>query len=143
MIAFDTTIIVYALNKAMPQHARAFEFLTELAADDRVVVAEQILVEVYLIIRNPSIFQEPYSASAAVEVCQSYRINPKWRLIECEPVMEQVWKQGAEPGFARGRIIDARLAYMLLNAGVKEFATGNVKDFRDFGFQRVWDPTAE
>jgi toxin-antitoxin system PIN domain toxin len=141
MISFDVNIIIYALNMAMPEHARAHAFLTELADDDRVVVAEQTLVELYLLIRNPSVFPNPYSPADAVAVCQVYRANPKWKLVECEQVMEEVWKRARKPNFARRRIMDARLALALASAGVKEFATRNIKDFRDFGFDRVWDPT--
>jgi len=141
MIAFDANIVICALNRAMPQHGRAHAFLAALATDDRVVVAEQTLVEVYLLIRNPVVFAHPYSAEDAVTVCRSYRANPKWKLVECERVMEDVWTQAADPDFARRRIIDVRLALTLLRAGVKEFATSHVKDFRAFGFERVWDPT--
>ena len=42
--------------------------------------------------------------------------------------------------FARRRIIDARLALTLRAAGVTDLATRNIKDFTDFGFNRVWDP---
>ena len=38
------------------------------------------------------------------------------------------------------RIYDARLAQSLRRQGVTELATGNVKDFQDFGFARVWNP---
>ncbi|RKX79497.1 MAG: VapC toxin family PIN domain ribonuclease [Spirochaetes bacterium] len=141
MISFDTNIIIYALNKDMPEHARAYGFLAELVEDDRVVVAEQTLVEVYLLIRNPSVFPNPYSPMDAVSVCQSYRANPKWRLVECGRVMEEVWKLASDPGFPRRRIIDLRLALTLIRAGVKEFATRNVKDFYGLDFDRVWDPT--
>jgi toxin-antitoxin system PIN domain toxin len=142
MISFDTNIVIYALNKTALEHVRAYAFLTELAGEDRVVIAEQTLVEVYLLIRNPSVFPNPYSPAEAAAVCQAYRANPNWKLVECEPVMAEVWKHAADPGFARRRIIDTRLALTLLRAGVKEFATRNVKDFRIFGFDRVWDPTA-
>jgi len=141
MISFDTNIIVYALNSSMDEHARAYAFLAELAEDDRVVVAEQTLVEVYLLIRNPAVFPKPYSAKDAVEVCQAYRANPKWKLIECERVMEDVWGRAAKPGFPRRRVIDARLAFTLIRSGVEQFATHNIRDFEDFGFRRVWDPT--
>jgi toxin-antitoxin system PIN domain toxin len=143
LIAFDTNIVIYALNSSMPKHARAYEFLKNLADNDRVVVAEQTLVEVYLLIRNPVVFPNPYSANRAVAVCQAYRANPKWKLIECERIMEDVWKRVGKPGFPRRRIIDARLALTLVRAGVEEFATHNVKDFGDFGFRRVWDPTED
>ena len=45
-----------------------------------------------------------------------------------------------EPAFARRRIIDARLALTIRAAGVTEFATRNVRDYKDFGFDRIRDP---
>ena len=54
--------------------------------------------------------------------------------------MRDVWVLAAESGFARRRIIDARLALTLRHHGVTEFATRNVRDFESFGFERVWSP---
>ncbi len=45
--------------------------------------------------------------------------------------------------FARRRAYDWRAALLLIQQGVTEFATVNEKDFRDCGFQRVWNPLAE
>ena len=143
MISFDTNIAVYALNRAMPGHGRAYDFLSRLSDHDGVIVCELVLVELYLLIRNPAVFVKPYSSADAVEVCRRYRSNPRWRIVECEDVMDQVWTIAGDPGFARRRIVDARLAFTLLRAGVTELATRNVQDFRGFGFERVWDPTAE
>ena len=140
MKSFDTNIIVYSINSAIPEHERVRSFLEELSVDDTVVVAEQALTEVYLLVRNPSVFANLYSAAEAVELCRQFRSNSKWKLVDCLPVMEDVWKLAARPGFTRRRIIDARLALTLRGAGVTEFATANVKDFGDFGFDRVWNP---
>ena len=140
MISVDANIIIYSLNKAMSEHDRARSFLLQLSDRDDVVIAEQILVEVYLLIRNPAVFPHPYSSKEAAHVCERYRANPRWRLVECMPVMDKVWRHAAVPVFARRRIIDARLALTLRAAGVTELATRNVKDFGGFGFDRVWDP---
>ena len=58
-------------------------------------------------------------------------------------VMEELWKRATEPHFARSRIYDLRLALILHNQGVTEFATSNEKDFEGLGFRRVWNPLAE
>jgi toxin-antitoxin system PIN domain toxin len=140
MISLDANIIIYSLNKSMSEHDRARSFLLQLSDRDDVVIAEHILVEVYLLIRNPAVFPHPYSSKEAAHVCEGYRANPRWRLIECMPVMGEVWRYAAAPVFARRRIFDVRLALTLRAAGVTEFATCNVKDFADFGFDRIWDP---
>ena len=80
-------------------------------------MAEQTLVEVYLLIRNPAVFPNPYSAQEAVEICRAYRANPKWKLVECERVMEEVWEKAAKPGCPRRRVTDARLAFALIRSG--------------------------
>ena len=140
MISLDANIIIYSLNKTMSEHDRAWSFLLQLSDSHDVVIAEQTLVEVYLLIRNPAVFPHPYSSMEAAHVCEGYRANPRWRLVECMPVMGEVWRRVAAPAFARRRIIDARLALTLRAAGVTDLATRNVKDFADFGFDRVWDP---
>ena len=140
MISLDANIIIYSLNKSMSEHDRARSFLLQLSDRDDVVIAEQILVEVYLLIRNPAVFPHPYSSKEAAHISEGYRANPRWRLVECMPVMREVWRHAAAPVFARRRIVDARLALTQRAAGVTELATRNVKDFGDFSFDRVWDP---
>jgi len=139
----DTNIITYSLNRSMPEHSRSRQFLEELTRREDVALCEQVLIEVYLLTRNPTVFPHPYSAPEAAAVCERYRASPTWRLIECMPVMQEVWKQAAQPTFARRRIIDVRLALTLRAGGVTEFATRNTADFAGLGFQRVWDPLAE
>ena len=57
--------------------------------------------------------------------------------------MERVWDVAGQPGLARRRIIDARLAFTLRAAGVTKLATRNTADFTGFGFERVFDPLEE
>lgn len=140
MISIDTNIFVYAQNADSPQHRKAFNFITACGQREDVVLCELVLVEVYLVLRSPAVLPRPLSAEQAAEMCLTYRRNPRWRLAECAPVMDDVWGKAGDPGFARRGIIDARLALTLRRHGVDEFATANVKDFGDFGFRRVWDP---
>ena len=140
LVSVDANILVYALNRRAPEHEAARSFLERLAGQDNVVLAEQTLVEVYLLLRNPAIFPRPLSAAAAARVCVAWRSHPRWRLVECEPVMDEVWRKAATPDFARRRVIDVRLALTLRRAGVLHFATRNTKDFKGLGFERVWDP---
>ena len=140
MISVDANILVYALNEDMDEHPAASRFMRELADRDDVVVAEQALLELYLLVRNSSVFQRPFSEEEAVDVCMRYRQNPRWRLVECRTVMHAVWRDASRSGFGRRRIIDARLARTLRAAGVLEFATRNLEHFRGYGFKRLWDP---
>lgn len=140
MISFDTNLAVYAANSSAPEHRAARSFLQSLADRKDVIVCELMLVELYLKLRNSKIFPTPMSASAAALWCKSFRDNKNWALIECAPVMAEVWKEASHKNFALRRIIDARLALTLRHHGATEFATSNLKDFQGFGFSRVWNP---
>jgi len=142
MLSFDTNIAVYAANSASPLHEKAAEFIHSLAARKDVAICELVLVELYLKLRSEKIFTRPLNAEQAAAVCQAYRRNRSWLMIESAPVMEDVWKQAAERRFAFRRIIDLRLALTLRHHGVTEFATANEKDFLRVGFSRVWNPLA-
>ena len=142
MLSIDTNILLYAQNADCTEHRRAYEFVTTCADREDVAICELVLVELYLLLRNPAVVSRPLASHAAVRVCRSYRLNPRWRVSENAPVMEEVWRCAAEGNFARRRIVDARLALTLRHHEVTEMATANVKDFAGFGFDRVWDPLA-
>ena len=138
--SFDTNIAVYACNEGCPQQQAAVQFLESLALRHDVAVSEFMLVELYLKLRNAKIFPDPMSAPEAAAVCQSFRSNANWELINDGPDMDHIWKQAAKKSFAIRRIVDLRLGLSLLRCGVTEFATTHTKDFQNLGFNRVWNP---
>lgn len=140
MLSFDTNLAVHAANTASPLHGAARAFMQSLASRRDVAVCELVLVELYLKLRNEKIFTRPLTAPQAAAVCQAYRKNQAWMLIESAPVMENVWVQAAHKGIAFRRIIDLRLAQTLRHHGVTELATTNEKDFKGQGFLRIWNP---
>jgi len=140
MISFDTNLAVHAVNISTPLHLKARGFLESLGSRTDVAVCELMLVELYLKLRNATIFPTPMGASEAVAHCQCFRANKNWSLVESSPVMDEVWKRAGKPDFAIRRIIDARMALTLRAHGVTEFATTNIKDFQTFSFTRVWNP---
>ena len=140
MISLDTNLLIYARVEANPWHEPARTFLQSLAENPDVVIAELVLVEFYLALRNPAIMATPLSAAEAVAECQWFRAHPRWALAEHAEVMASVWQDASGSDFARRRIIDVRLARTLLAHGVTEFATANLRDFQDLGFSKVWNP---
>jgi uncharacterized protein len=143
VISIDTNILLYAQNRDCAEHAAAVTFLGECARRDDVAICELVLVELYQLLRNPAVLERPLGAPEAVEVCQAFRSNPRWALLENAPVMDRVWTFAAQPEVARRRLFDARLGFTLRHHGVREFATRNVKNFDGFGFDRVWCPITE
>jgi toxin-antitoxin system PIN domain toxin len=145
VISFDTNILFAYVDGDNPLHEKARVFFTGLQGSSDVCVCEQVLIELYCLVRNPSVCRSPLSAPEAVQLIQGFRSNPAWRIVDVvnEPsLMKSVWVFASENHFAYRRIFDLRLAKTLQHHGVTEFATRNLKDFQDTGFTRVWNPLA-
>ena len=144
MISVDTNILLYAYCEAAPKHSQAKAFLKSLANLEDVGLSEFVLSEFYLHLRNPAVLDTPLEPAEAVEVIQTYRQHPKWRVLGFPPhspvIHTSLWNAASATGFARRRIYDLRTALCLQAFGVTEFATSNVKDFEGCGFGKVWNP---
>jgi toxin-antitoxin system PIN domain toxin len=140
VLSIDTNVLLYAQNQDCPEHDAAAAFLAGCADRTDVAVCELVLMELYQLLRNPAVITRPLEGPEAAEVCQVFRRNRRWALIENAPVMDDVWGLAATPEAARRWLFDARLALTLRHHGVDEFATRNINDFNGFGFSRVWDP---
>jgi toxin-antitoxin system PIN domain toxin len=144
MLSMDTNILLYAYNDASPWHDAALAWMHSIQRDEDVAISEFILAEFYSLLRNPAVLKHPLTAEEAVEVIQTYRHHPRWRLIgfptESRPLHDTLWKKAAAKTFAFRRLYDTRSALTLIAQGVTDFATVNVKDFEGVGFRRVWSP---
>lgn len=141
VVSPDTNVLFHACHTGSALHASARSFLCAHAEDDQFAVCELVLVELYGLVRNPAVVERPLSPKQAVDICQEFRQNRHWLVIDYPGgLMSELWRRAAVPEFPRRRIYDARLALALRHHGVTEFATRNAKDFQDFGFSRVWDP---
>jgi uncharacterized protein len=142
MLTADTNLFIHAADPDSLHHVKARGFFSELASlEDEFVVCELVLVELYMQLRNGAIFVRPYTAQEAADYCQAIKSNPLWRCIDYDPkVSTYLWKWAAETKAGFRQMIDARLAVTLRHHGVTQFATANVKDFKVFGFERVWNP---
>ncbi len=145
MTSCDTNILFPACDVGAAGHVKARAFLEDYKDRDDFCIGEQVLLELYCLLRNPTVCRNSLSGPDAVAIIQTLRSNPMWRVVDVvmnSNIMEQVWSHGAGNTFAYRRIFDARLAVTLRHHGVTQFATRNKKDFVDFAFTRVWDPLA-
>lgn len=146
MLSIDANLLLYAMNTASPHHQRALEFMRGASQREDVAISEFILVELYVLLRNPAVLTSPMNEADAAALVGTYRRHPRWMLLGSDPdsrgLHTELWRQAARAPFARRRIFDARTALTLVRQGVTEFATANLKDFQDLGFQRVWNPVA-
>jgi uncharacterized protein len=142
VITADTNLFIHAADPDSQHHVKAREFFLSLTSlKEEFVVCELVLVELYMQLRNAAIFVKPYSAKEAASYCQAMKANPLWRCVDYDlTVSAQLWKWAAETKAGFRQIIDARLAVTLRHHGVTQLATANVKDFKTFGFEKVWNP---
>lgn len=142
MITADTNLFIHSADPDSPHHAKAREFFTDLeSAEVEFVVCELVLVELYMQLRNGAIFVKPYTAREAAEYCHALKTNPLWRCIDYDPrVSSALWKWAAATKAGFRQVIDARLALTLRHHGVTQLATANVRDFKAFGFEKLWNP---
>lgn len=143
MISCDTNILYPACDKDSPSHGVAVGFLNDHSNDDRFCLCEQVLLELYCLLRNPAVTPKPLNAVNATSIIRRFRQNPRWRIIDVvheSDIMKNVWDAAGNTDFPYRRLFDARLAFTLRHHGVTEFVTRNLKDFQDFGFADVWSP---
>ena len=141
IVSADTNLFLYAANPDSPHHHAAMRFFSLAGVDDEFVVCELVLVELYMLLRNPAVLARPLSGADATAFCARLRLNRGWQHVDYEPaVSERLWKWAGATSAGFRRIIDARLALTLRHHGVLRFATANGKDFQEFGFDEVWSP---
>jgi uncharacterized protein len=141
MESCDTNILFYALNPRCPEHAAARGYLDGHSHNRDFGLCELVLVELYVLLRNPTLNPRPADAPAAVARIRELRANPNWALLDYPgDLMDEVWHLAGKSGTRYGRIFDLRLAVTLRHHGVTRFATRNVKDFVNLGVADVFDP---
>jgi len=144
MLSIDANLLLYCYSATCPEHTRARRFIESVSDLDEVALSEFVLTELYLLLRNPAVLERPLTAPQAVAVIRGFRHHPRWKVLGFPPASRELhtelWNLAATPGFAHRRIYDTRTALSLRAFGVTEFATANVKDFRGFGFGKVWNP---
>lgn len=137
ILSADTNLFLYAANPASPHHAAAQEFFAhEAGGNQRFLLCELVLVEIYMQLRNPAVFRKTRTPREAAAFCQTLRANPAWEYADYDAAVSvPLWTWAAKTTTGFRHIIDARLAFTLRHHGVTRFATANVTHFEGFGFE--------
>jgi toxin-antitoxin system PIN domain toxin len=139
----DTNLLLYAMNSGCAEHAAAKVWLEAALAEPREwIFADQVLFELYRLLRHPKVMTKPLSAKAAVAQIAWFRAETGFLHCGYEEsrwagVLEALAAQGERGGLL---VHDAVLAVTLRAQGVKQFHTRNVGDFAGFGFFEVMNP---
>ena len=141
MISADTNIFIHAFDVRSPRNTAARDFLERQSGNANFVVCELVLVELYMALRNPSVFERPMNAGESAKVCTGLCASNGWQLVDYHhAIRKNLWRMAEDDATAFRQIIDARLGLVLKFNGVEEFATVNVKHFRAVNFNRLWNP---
>ena len=115
MISIDSNLLLYSLNPDSIWHEAAVSFLRQNLGVPSVQIAitDYVLVELYVLLRNPAVMTKALTAKAARDLVTAYWDVPNVSRIENANVMDEVWRLAGSRDFARRRVFDARLALTL------------------------------
>ena len=142
MNSLDTNILYYATNADCAEHDQAMKIYRRMVASaSSWIIADQVFLEYYKLIRSPVVLEKPLTAAEAFERVDI--IRNRSGCLHCS-FESQHWSTVAEwlkrPGFPHTRVFDLVLAVTLKANAVERFYTRNVRDFEPFGFFEVIDP---
>ena len=144
MISIDTNILLPAVESSNPNHGAAADFVNGLGDRDDVAISEFVLLELYLLLRNPAVLPKPLTTGRAVDVCEAFRHHPRWQLLgfpaDSRDFHDDFWPRLRKAQLPRRRAVDIRMGLSLRHQGVNMLATVNTKDFLGLGFEKVWNP---
>jgi toxin-antitoxin system PIN domain toxin len=142
MKSLDTNILIYASNADAPEHQKARKIVESLLdSADEWVIADQVLVETYRALRNPTVLQNPLDPGDAWTLINFYREEAGCQRCCFELDMwSRLEKYLKSDRFEARRTFDAVLAVTLIANAVDAFYTRNTKDFKQFGFSKLINP---
>ena len=140
MKSLDTNILIYAANRGCQEHESAFLVLQDLLKNPAEwIIADQVMFEYLRALSSPAVFAKPLKPTQAIEVVRSFRQSSG--VLFC--AYEQRLFNGILDHYGQGgkkRLYDIVLSQTLLQAGVREFFTRNVKDFKGTGIETIVNP---
>ena len=73
VISVDTNILLPAVETSNPVHGRAVAFLESLEGREDVALSELVLLELYVLLRNPAVLVRPRLSEASASWCRAIR----------------------------------------------------------------------
>lgn len=90
-------MLLHAFSARSRCHDRAKEFLRAHVSNGQFLICELVLVELYVLLRNPAVVESPLSAERAVNVCRKYRQNRYWAVVDYPGgLMHDIWQFAAQ-----------------------------------------------
>ena len=138
MISIDAGILYAAVNARSPRFKAARALVERLSASTEVVVAEQVLIQLYGALRQAG-------TAEAARVIRFIRRNRNWRVVDVQSgrvQMNAVWDAVFANGEDLATIRRRRLIATLRQNGVPTVYTDEAAAYRALGFDVATDPYA-
>ena len=142
MRSLDTNILLYATNADCPEHEAARRIIeSALAEPAEWIVADQVYFELYRLLRNPAVLEQPLSAAQSADVIDYYRRRSGWGRCAWEPrLFSHLFPHLTTENSKATHVFDLVLAFTLQDAGVSTFYTRNTRDFAEVASFEVVNP---
>jgi toxin-antitoxin system PIN domain toxin len=140
----DTNILLYALHRGFPQHAKAKRFLDEhIAQQTRWCTTWPIVYEFLRVATHPKVFDKPLTAERALAYVQPLFDSGLATILNATDRHFATLEQTIdEVGDLRRNVLhDVHTAVLMREHGVQEIVTADA-DFREFAFLKVTNPVA-
>ncbi len=72
-LSADTNLFLYAANPDSAQYEASLEFFSGYVTGYDFIVCELVLVELYMLLRNPAVLAKPLNSKRATEFCARLR----------------------------------------------------------------------
>lgn len=116
MITIDTNILIYAVNRDAPLHARAKRWLeTALSGKETVAFSWNVLLAFVRLTTRPGLFRNPLSPDTAFDLVQSWLGQPFVTVIHPGPHHLTLLRELLQPSGTGGNLTsDAHLAALAI-----------------------------
>ncbi|MHB8734068.1 MAG: TA system VapC family ribonuclease toxin [Terriglobales bacterium] len=140
MKLLDANLLLYAYNKAAPQHVRARQWLEAVFVETEAIGLPWVSVLTFLRISTDlRILPRPYTSTEAIAIVQVWLAQPRTQLVGPTELHWDVLQQVVKQGQARGALVsDAHLAALALERGATLCSTD--RDFRRFPGLKLLNP---
>jgi aminotransferase in exopolysaccharide biosynthesis len=140
-ICIDSNVLIYAFNAQSQFNARAEAILEELILADGFAIADISLIEFYQIITNDKLLSDPISPDKSYEIIKDILLNKKIEVLETNiDILKLTFESAANHNVRKYEIYDHLIANLCKHNNIKQFITGNDKDFKKYDFFDVINP---
>jgi uncharacterized protein len=142
VILIDTNILIYAVNKDAPQHARARSWLeTALAGTETIGIPWTVLLAFLRLTTRPGLFRNPLRIGAAFDLIDSWLEQTSVSIVHPGSGHGLILRKLLEPLGTGGNLTsDAYLAALALEHRAELFSTDH--DFQRFPGLKWRNPLA-